>query len=289
MECFKKRQFNSIKLKLALIVIVFILSGCQSIKKTNPITDVNNLDNRKIGVMMSWGPDYALSDRDDLSLLRYSRIADMVLALSYGRIDAIAIEEALSKQVLNCVEGVRRVSEPVASDGITAAINIDREDLREEFNEFIKDFQNTDEYKDLYDRTFNKAKYTYKEVELKGGDKTITVGVAYDNYPFTYIDFVSDDYYGIDIEVLSHFANAYGYNIEFVGGTWENIQIMLYYKKLDMAISGISDRYRDDFELTDAALISDIYMPMNIVLIEVEDYEKIKVVGDLENGYGDAY
>ena len=54
------------------------------------------------------------------------------------------------------------------------------------------------------------------------------------------------------------------------------------YKNVDIALSGISDLYRDDYVLADAALVSDVYLPVNIVLIEVEDLDALKIISAIE-------
>lgn len=267
---------------LVLAATLCLLSGCSIDKESQPIEDVHHLDGQNIGVMLAWGPDYALTGRDDLKLTRYNRVADMIMALCYHRIDAIAIEDAFSPEILSSVSGIRKLEDPVAEDGLVAITATDQNALLEEFNAFIAEFQNTEDYKDLLKRSRDPDGYDYKVVPLAEGDKVLKVGITDDNYPFTYIDFQTKEYAGIDVEVLRHFANKYGYKIEFSGGTWEAMSMDISYKNVDIALSGISDLYRDDYVLADTALVSDVYLPVNIVLIEVEDLDALKIISAIE-------
>ena len=44
-----------------------------------------------------------------------------------------------------------------------------------------------------------------------------------------------------------------------------------------MSFYGCSELYREDVELSGMATVSDGYFPMDIVFIEIEDPEKVKI------------
>ena len=68
------------KLKiLTQLLILILLAGCQSEWQPNLITDINNLEGRKVGVNLAWEADYALTGRNDLELYRYDSTADLIL------------------------------------------------------------------------------------------------------------------------------------------------------------------------------------------------------------------
>ena len=268
---------------LILSIMLCLLSGCSFVKESKPIEDVHHLDGQNIGVMLASGPDYALTGRDDLKLTRYSRVSDLVTALCYRRVDAIAVESVLGTRILSSVTGIRIIEEPVAVDGAVAITGTDKEALLEEFNEFVSEFQTSAEYEDLVRRSRDTNGYHYKDIPLTDGDKILRVGIVNDNYPFTYINFETNEYEGIDIEILRHFANSRGYKLEFTGGTWEAMELGIHYGKIDIALSGISDLYRDDFVLSNAALVSDIYIPVDIVFIEIEDPDALGITSVIED------
>lgn len=267
---------------LVMVFIICLLTGCVKNDKVHKIKDVHHLDGQRVGVALAWGPDYLLTGRDDLKLVRYNTVASMITALCYGRVEALAVEGAFAPEILNCVEGIRRLEEPIATTGLVTIVPTDHEALMEEFNDFVTEFQTTPQYLDLMERSRDEDGYVYQEVAYTGGDRLLKVGVADDNYPFTYINFTTGEYEGIDIEVLRYFANAYGYEIEIFGGTWESMSMGVAYKTYDMGISGISQLYEEDYTLSNSALVSDSYMEEDIVFLEAEDREKIKIRAAIE-------
>ena len=59
-----------------------------------------------MGVALAWGPDYLLTERDDLMLVRYNNVAGAVTALCYRQVDAIAVEQPIAVDILACIEGL---------------------------------------------------------------------------------------------------------------------------------------------------------------------------------------
>lgn len=271
----------------AMIAFVLLgLSGCSVRNATmpyRPIEDINNLDGRRVGVVLAWSPDYLLSDREDMELMRYDMLADAVLALCYQRVDAIAIERAFSIDVTNNLEGVRVVEEPIATDQLVTFVSNDRADVLEQFNVFIAEFKHSAEYAELMERVRGmETEFETRYVENTGTGPVLRVGMETAAYPFIDYDIEDDAHYGIDAEIITHFANAYNYQIEFVDGTYDSMIQSLAAGKLDICICGLSELYRDEVELSGRALVSDPYMDMEIVFIEIADRSQLNMVADID-------
>lgn len=262
-------------------LIILSMSACNAVRNARPITDVHHLDGQRVGVGIAWGADYLLTPRKDLTVVRYNTIASLVQALCYRRVDAMAIESPLVPLILQSVEGLRLIEEPITEDGLVSIFSEGNDELIVEFDEFVANFLQTEDYADLLERTKDSDGFEYIEIEEKGGSKPLKVGIVADNYPFTYYDFETQEYVGIDIEVLRRFANEYDYSIELAPGSWDSMELGVYYGKHDMAISGISELYREDYELT-GTLVSKVYLPVDIMFIEVADPDKLKVVSNIE-------
>ena len=101
----KKRTF--VLFLVAAILLCCTLNGCGQIRNAHPITNVHKLDGQRVGVGLAWGPDYLLSARDDLTLMRYNNVAGAVTALCYNQVDAIAVEQPLAVDILACIDGLR--------------------------------------------------------------------------------------------------------------------------------------------------------------------------------------
>ena len=71
------------------------LGGCGDSKSEweyRPITDVNDLEGRRVAVNLAWEADYLLSGREDLTIVQYDSFADIILALGYDKVDAFAVD-----------------------------------------------------------------------------------------------------------------------------------------------------------------------------------------------------
>ena len=103
---------------LLLAALLFgVLPGARAEWEYRPITDVSNLEGRRVGVMLGYEVDYALTGREDLELFRYDTIADMVMALNFDKLDALAVDDLMWKVMSGVSVGLARVA-PLRHYGI---------------------------------------------------------------------------------------------------------------------------------------------------------------------------
>ena len=259
------------------ILLCGLLSGCGQVRNARPITDVHNLDGQRVGVALAWGPDYLLTGREDMTLLRYNSVAGAVTALCYHQVDAIAVEQPLAVEILASIDGLRCIEEPIAEDSMAVLVDPTQPELLAELNAFIDEFMTTEEYADLVARVQDPKGYQFQPVPLIGGDRVLHVGTVADGYPFTYLNSETDSFDGADIEFLCRFANAYGYDLVFYGDTWESMAMGVQYGTYDIGCGDISELYRPDIEESGSAFMTKSFLPVNIVFIEVEDWDALKV------------
>ncbi|MBO7698968.1 MAG: hypothetical protein J6S38_08060, partial [Erysipelotrichaceae bacterium] len=62
------------KIVISLLLLLSI-SACQKEWEPNLITDINDLQGRRVGVNLSWESDYILTGRKDMELFRYDSTA----------------------------------------------------------------------------------------------------------------------------------------------------------------------------------------------------------------------
>ena len=262
---------------VAAILLCSLLCGCNQIRNARPITDVHKLDGQRVGVGLAWGPDYLLTGREDMTLMRYNNVAGAVTALCYNQVDAIAVEQPLAVDILASIDGLRCIEEPIAEDRMAVLVDPEQPELLAELDAFIGEFITTEEYTDLVTRIQDPEGYEFQPVPLVGGDRVLHVGTVADGYPFTYPNPETDSFEGTDVEFLSHFANAYGYELVFYGDTWESMEMGVQYGSYDIGCGGISELYRADIERSGSALMTKSFFPVNIVFIEVEDRDALTV------------
>ena len=254
-----------------------LLSGCGQIRNAQPITNVHKLEGQRVGVALAWGPDYLLTGRDDLMLVRFNSVAGAVTALCYNQVDAIAVEMPIAIDILACIDGLRCIEEPIARDHMAMLVDPEQSSLLAELNAFIDEFITTEEYADLAARVQDPEGYEFQPVPLVGGDKVLHVGTVADGYPFTYFNPETDSPEGTDIEFLCHFANAYGYDLVLYADTWESMEMGVQYGTYDIGCGGVSELYREDIEYSGSALMTKSFLPVDIVFIQVADWDALKV------------
>ena len=267
---------------LFVCILCCMLTGCANLQSYRPIEDITNLEGRRIGVGIGYATDYLLTGRDDLTLMRYDNYADMITALCYRRLDAVAVERPNANQFMDYVAGLRIVEPAIQEIGLVAYMANSREDILQEFNAFAAEFQTTEEFADIVTRLNAPGNYQEKTVEQLGNGETISVAIVADNYPYAYLDFETGELYGSDIEYLYHFANACGYKLEVHAVDYTSMELGVVYERYDMGFSAIADVWRADVELTGLALVSDAYMHIDVMFVDVEDFDKLEILQVIE-------
>lgn len=279
----RRRTRGLSALAIILALACALLTGCGQLQSARPITNVHALDGQRVGVGLAWGPDYYLSGRDDVTVVRYNSVGNAITALCYKQVDAVAVEKPLAIDIVNSISGLTYIQEPITTDTLGYILPLGYEDLTEEINAYIKEFVNTPEFEDMIVRANNPDGFTYREVPLKGGERVLHVGAVADAYPFSYYNAEADASEGTDIEFLCHFANAYGYDLVFHSDTWESMEFGVQYGQYDIGCGGVSEFYRADIELSESSLMTDSFLPVDIVFVVVDTQSNQKPNGAYGN------
>ena len=235
--------------KIALTCMVILLSACSSAWQPKKITDVNNLHGLRVGVNLSWESDYLLTGRTDMEIYRYDTMADMLMALNYDKIDAIAADLILCKMLETATDGVERVEPAFGETGYVLYFNPRRQDCMDEYNAFLVEYMKTDDYRDYQEREKNYDESTFDPpiIPQTGTGETLNVAVEAAGYPRAFFD-TEGNILGYDTEALIKFANAYNYQLNLVSTGYENAILGLKNDLYDIAVGYISDAYRLEAE-----------------------------------------
>lgn len=270
-------------IKTLFVLIMFSLSilftGCtfrSEMLSYRPVDDVDNLDGRRVGTPLAWSSDYFLTPRKDMTLYRYDTAADAIMALRYKRIDALAIDINSAKEILRVISGVKIVKKPVTTVDIIAIFSPKDEELRNEFNAFLKEYKETNEYKELVKRmTDPDYEYVYNNLEKERKGKTITCAVTQLYYPISYFDMATKKMMGYDIELINAFANYMDYNIEYASGSENDLYQKIHTGEANICTSGFSTYEQGSYESI-GLNCSDILYPMDIVFVDLNEDEPMK-------------
>ncbi len=237
---------------LMTLALCLVSAGCGASAewKYDPITDLNDLEGRRVGVNLSWESDYYLSGRSDMKLCRYDTTSDLIMALKYDKIDAIALDADTIKLFMSQSEGLEVVEPAFAVLGCSMYFGADDAALEEEFNDYLAEFKKTDKYKDLMKRIdeYDGTDYIGEDIPLTGSGKVIKVVADPNNFPRAFLDPGQDILIGYDTEILKHFANDRGYQLEFSYSNMDDGVIGLRKGMYDVMTGYTSDVYADEVE-----------------------------------------
>ncbi len=234
------------KLKIFIqLLILILLAGCQSDWQPNLITDIHNLEGRKVGVNLAWEADYALTGRKDLELYRYDSTADLILALSYNKLDAIAVDHLTWRLFEKNSTGLKKIEPEIKTTGYL--LYFKDEKLKNEYDQYLTEFKNTKEYEDFIQREMSfDGEYIGPEIELTGTGEAIVVAFDAAGYPRAFLDSGEDIPTGYDLEILKRFANEKNYHIDFVITNYDNAVIGLTDGRYDALAGYLSEEYANE-------------------------------------------
>ena len=254
----RRRPWRGAGLGMLLGLLCFLLAACAEQWEYDPITDVSDLQGRRVGVNLSWETDYALSGRNDLQLFRYDSIADQLMALNYDKLDALAMDAFTWRAVSANSKGLVCIEPAFGETGYLLYFSSANEALKDDFNTFLAVYRTTDEYRDLLAReaAFDGLNYVGPEIPLTGSGPVLRVTILADGFPRSFRDPGDIEPKGYDLEALKHFANARNYRLEFIVSTYEDGFMGLMSGLYDIQAGYLSDVYAEEVE-TAGLFVSD--------------------------------
>lgn len=241
-----RRRLASALLMLALAAA---LCACgRSSWQYRPIEDVNDLQGRRVAVNLAWETDYWLTQRRDLQVLRYDSLADMIMALRFDKVDAIAVDDLLWKLMESGSQGLHRVTPAFGASGYTLYFSPENTVLMNEFNAYLAAYRQTADYQDHLARldAFDGQNYEGPDIALTGTGEVLRVAIDAAAFPRAFLEAGQSVPTGFDLEALKYFANEKNYRLEFFASNFEDIVYGLKAGVYDVGTGYLSDVYEAD-------------------------------------------
>jgi hypothetical protein len=234
--------------------------------------DINHLSGKIIGVMNGYSADYILYKAyKDVELRRFDAYSDMTLALAFHRLDAAALE--MDEAYVFCrLQPEYMIYATLARDDRYAyLLNPGSAELNKQFNAFIAGFRQTGTYKDMLARVKDSAKQPFKAKKVEGqttGNRVLRV-LVYDAWePVSYINTKTNEWEGVDIELITYFADSIGARIEFSPvGSYTQAVLDLGLGRQDLFVCPNSLRQKTDLEKASHVSMSECVWEKDIVII----------------------
>lgn len=257
-----------------LLAAVCLVPGCSPAPRA--VLTKDNLAGKRIAVMMGYSSDHIMSRPEfGAQVFRYDSYGDMMMALRFDRVDAIAMEYD-EASVLCRTEPAYTISFVVVESS-PYAYPVDRKDtgLMESFNTFLRWFRESPEYADILSRraAAATAPYVHKAVETpQTAERSLKVALYPGWEPISYTNMESGKWEGSDVELIQHFAKSIGVRVEFVDtGDWLQMVLNLMTDKVDMFLCPDSLVLKKDLEMSGMVTMSEWAFKKDIVLITVRE------------------
>ena len=223
---------------------VLLSAGCAAPERA-VINDISDLNGKTVGTMLGWESDYVLSRCTDLDIeiMRYDRLSDMVMALNYNKIDCAALDSVTFKSVKAMTSGIHELDLPVRECGYILAFSSENMELRDDFNSFLADYSESEEYADYMRRIEAFDGIDYQDPHISSNGKGRIIKAAYDDadFPRAFSDPSSGEIKGFDSEALKLWANDRDYKLEYTSSSYEDMLVGLNNGRFDVAFGYLSD------------------------------------------------
>jgi ABC-type amino acid transport substrate-binding protein len=243
------------KIFCLLLILGLVMTGCD--KTVSESLTTENLTGKRIGVMCGYSSDYILCTEEyapyNLRLYRYDYYADMQLALRFNRLDAAAMEN--DEAYVFC-----RI-EPRFVIGLTPAAQIE---FGYPFNAGKK------EYADILRRVEASAMAPYvpkKVISAVTTERVLKVAVFDGWEPVSYINNLTHEWEGSDVELVTYFANSIGASLELIDMSYNQMLIELGSGLVDLMLCPETLLYKKDMEMGKNITMSEGVFLKDIVLI----------------------
>lgn len=177
---------------------------------------------------------YANRDFPEARIFQYQSVTDMLTALKSNKVDVAFYDHIGLKEVFEKNPNLGLYAGNLYSVPMAAAFNEEKDDLREQFNAFLKEIRANGVYDDMVDRWMEKEETELPEIETSGTNGTLRTGIVSDlGLPFSIL--LGGTPSGFDIELSKRFAASLGKKYETVDIPFGSMIASISTNKIDIA------------------------------------------------------
>ena len=222
------------KTLLVIITLCLFLIGCSN--QTVKIENINDLNNKKIGVYT--GSEYdtiAKKNIKNAKVLYFNSYSDEISALKAKKIDGFLTDSPLGQEILKNNSGLKILEQSLTTDSYAFAINPKLNDLKTQIDKIIIEMKNDGTLKTLEEKWFSNDENAKKLTKYNSNNytKTIKFATVSGSAPFAYMK--NNEIVGYDIDTINYIGNKLGYKIDIIEMSFEGIIPALSSGKVDMA------------------------------------------------------
>ena len=254
--------------------IVMAVLGSDSNNSKKVLSD---FEDATIGVLTgAVYDDYAKNLFPDAERKYFNLVSDMILAVESGKIDGFLAENTYVSAAL--WEGAKIDTVEESIDRTEAGFILQKDspkaaNVREQLNTFLSSAKANGLLEQLNTKWIGNTEPTefFDPDSLSGENGTLKVAVSSDLKPICYMK--NGAVAGYEVEVLSHFAKEYGYNLEFHSMAFDAILPGVVSGKYDIGCGGmtITEERAESVDFSESYLAVDVVMVISNVAAEQSD------------------
>ena len=165
----KRRIFFVLAL---MLYSVFCMTGCGSEVKPSDISDIDDLEGKKIGVQIGTTGDIYVSDYEGdeagTTVERYNKGNDAISSLKNGKIDCVIIDEEPAKAYVKRNSDLSILEEEFAVEEYAICISKKNTELKDEINVALKELKEEGTLQKIINSYINEQDSEYQYESPKG-------------------------------------------------------------------------------------------------------------------------
>ena len=272
-----------LSLFLLITIIVGILTGCAA-KDSKNYQSLEDFAQARIGIMTGSSQELIVKEKfPEAERVYFSSPVDMVIAVEQGKIDGYMFGSPFLAATIWENAKVKRLDEAVDHGEIAFAFPQDSasDALREQLNDFIKQAKEDGTMDRLTEKWLGETEPTEHPdyQSLTGENGTIRLATVAGNKPLIYQ--YQEQCTGYEMELLTLFAEAYGYRYDVDVVPFESVILGMAAGKYDMTSASLQITP----EREQSVNFSDPYMQFDVVMVvkDTDGQENGKTLADFDN------
>ena len=205
--------------KIAAVFLLCLLCGCSPGKGTQQISDIDQLKNKRIGIMTGTIYDAIVKERfPDAEHYYFNTTTDLLSALLSHKIDAAVEDENVLNDSQKSSPEIILIGEPLSETPIAFAFpkNEKGDRLLEQMDKFIIEARESGKLKELEEKWENADDDVKMPDITKLNDRNGTLKLSTDPSVTPYSQIINGEIAGYEIEIAVLFCERYGYGLEII-------------------------------------------------------------------------
>ena len=230
-------------LKFVLPLLLFFMTACSSseVEQKPVYREIKDFYGKKVAATTGSSQESVLaSEHPQIEILRFDTDADLLNALLTGKCEAIAFDYHIYTYFKQVMDNVAAMEEKLFSVGVGACFGKGyNEELREQFNVFLRQIKEDGTYDQIVDRWIHNAHTAVMpDIPVPSDGKPLRIATNTGAPPLVFVK--DGELVGFDVEILKRFAASIGRSIVWSDMNFSALIPSLVSRTQDIAMCGIN-------------------------------------------------